>query len=174
MRDDFAHRLALDRIRDGDRIDIVADEAERSAIADRLRLVSLDRFEAHAVLEREGERVRAKGRVRAALEQNCVATGEPVAEHVDEAFELLFVPEPRDGAPDDEIELSPEECDVVFYDSAAIDLGSALADTLALAMKPYPRTPGAEAALREAGVLSEEQAGPFAVLAKLKKGGGDG
>ena len=174
MRDDFAHRLPLDRIRDGDRIDLAADEAERSAIAERLRLVSLDRLEAHAALEREGDWVRAKGRVRAALAQSCVATGEPVAEHVDEAFELLFVPEPSDPAPDEEIELKPEECDVVFYEGGAIDLGSAVADTLALSMNPYPRTAGAEAALREAGVLSEEQAGPFAVLAKLKKGGGDG
>lgn len=174
MRDDFAHRLPLDRIRDGDRIDLVADEAERLAIAERLRLVSLDRLEAHAALEREGERVRAKGRVRAALEQNCVATGEPVAEHVDEAFELLFVPEPRGGTPDEEIELKPEECDIVFYEGGAIDLGSAVADTLALSMNPYPRTAGAEAALREAGVLSEEQAGPFAALAKLRKGGDEG
>ena len=173
MRDDFAHRMPIDRIRDGDRIDLVADDAERSAIAERLRLVSLDRLDAHAALERDGEKVRAKGRVRAALEQSCVATGQPVAEHVDEAFELLFLPAPRDGAPDQEIELSEEDCDVVFYDGGAIDLGTAVADTLALAMDPYPRTPDAEAALREAGVLSEEQAGPFAALARLKQGNVD-
>lgn len=173
MRDDFAHRMPIDRIRDGDRIDLVADDAERSAIAERLRLVSLDRLDAHAALERDGEKVRAKGRVRAALEQSCVATGQPVAEHVDEAFELLFLPVPRDGDPDQEIELSEEDCDVVFYDGGAIDLGTAVADTLALAMDPYPRTPDAEAALREAGVMSEEQAGPFAALARLKQGNGD-
>jgi hypothetical protein len=32
---------------------------------------------------------------------------------------------------------------------------------------PYPRSPNAEEALKAAGVLSEEQAGPFAALAKL-------
>lgn len=173
MPGDFGHRLAIDRIRDGDRIDLVADEAEREAIAARLGLVSLDRLEAHATLERNGDTIRAEGRLRAALEQSCVATGEPVAEHVDEAFEMQFVPEPTQAKPDEEVELSPEDCDTIFYDGGAIDLGTAVADTLALAVDPYPRSAGAEAVLREAGVISEEQAGPFAALAKLKSGARD-
>ena len=171
MRDDFTHRLALDQIRDGDRIDLVADESEREAIAKSLGLISLDRLEANAALERDGPRVRVRGRVRAALEQSCVASGEPVAEHVDEPFELIFLPEREAARADEEVELAPEDCDVLFYDDAAIDVGSAVADTLALAINPYPRSPGAEAALRQAGVISEDEAGPFAALAKLKKGG---
>jgi uncharacterized metal-binding protein YceD (DUF177 family) len=173
MIEDFAHRLKISRIRDGERIDLVADEAERRAIAERLDLPSLDRLEAHASLAREGETIRATGRVAASLEQRCVVTGDPCAAHVDEAFEIAFVPEPRIG-PDDEVELRPEDCDVVFHDGAAIDLGTAIADTLALSLDPYPRSASAEAALREAGVLSEEEAGPFAVLARLRKElGGD-
>lgn len=171
MTDPFCHRLAIDRIRDGERLELVAGDEERRAIAERLGLASLDRLEASATLERDGPRVRARGRVRAELEQNCVATGEPVRETVDEPFDILFVPEPAALAPEEEVELSGEECDTVFYAGGAIDLGSAIADTLALAIDPYPRRPGAEATLREAGVLSEEQAGPFAALAKLKKGG---
>lgn len=171
MRDDFAHRLALDRIRDGDRIDLVADEAEREAVARRLGLVSLERLEANAALERDGPKVRVRGRVRASLGQSCGASGEPVAEHVDEPFDLIFLPEREAARSDEEIALAREDCDVVFHDGASIDLGSAIADTLALAMNPYPRSAGAEAALRQAGVLTEEQAGPFAALARLKKGG---
>lgn len=171
MRDAFGHRLTLDSIRGGERIDLVADDAEREAIAERLGLSSLERLEAHVTLERDGPRVRAKGRLRAALEQCCVATDEPVAEHVDEPFEVIFLPEPGADSADEEIELAQEDCDVVFYDGAAIDLGTAVADTLALSVDPFPRSAGADAALKEAGVLSEEQAGPFAVLAKLKKGG---
>ncbi len=172
MIEDFAHRLTLDRIRDGERVDLLADDEARRAIAERLGLPSLDRLEAHASLARDGETVRAAGRVAASLEQRCVITGEPVAAHVDEPFEIAFVPEPQVG--DEEIELRPEDCDTVFHDGAAIDLGSAIADTLALALDPYPRSASAESALREAGVLSEEEAGPFAVLAKLKKGFGEG
>ena len=65
--------------------------------------------------------------------------------------------------------LARGDCDVVFYDGGAIDLGGAIADTLALSLDPYPRSAGADAALREAGVMSEEQASPFAILAKLRK-----
>ena len=177
MIEDFAHRLTLDRIRDGERIDLVADNEERRAIAERLDLESLDRLEAHASLARDGETIRVAGRVAASLEQRCVVTGEPVSAHVDEAFEIAFVPEPRTGAEDEvEVELRPQDCDVIFHDGAAIDLGAAIADTLALSLDPYPRCASAEAALREAGVLSEEDAGPFAILARLKKdlGGSEG
>ena len=170
MNEDFAHRLTLDRIRDGERIALVADEAERRAIAERLGLGSLDRLEAHAAITRDGDIIRACGRIGASLEQNCVVTGEPVAAHVDEPFDIAFIPEPRSGGLDEEIELSSDDCEVVFHDGATIDLGSAVADTLALSLDPYPRSAGAEAALREAGVLTEAEAGPFAELAKLKRG----
>ncbi len=174
MIEDFAHRLTLDRIRDGERVDLLADDEERRAIAERLGLPSLDRLEAHASLARDGETVRAAGRVAASLEQRCVVTGEPVAAHVDEPFDIAFVPEPRTGEVPDEVELRPEDCDVVFHDGTAIDLGTAIADTLALSLDPYPRSASAEAALREARVMSEEEASPFAVLARLRKDfGGD-
>lgn len=168
MTDRFAHQLRLDQIREGDRLDLVADEQERAAIGRRLGLVSLERLEAHVTLGRTAEMVRAEGRLLAALEQSCVVTGDSVAAHVDEPFALLFTPEPPGGGPDEEIELGEADCDVVFYDGGAIDLGGAIADTLALSLDPYPRSAGAEAALKEAGVLTEEQASPFAVLAKLK------
>ena len=165
---DFAHRLTLDRIRGGDRIDLSADAAEREAIAERLGLASLERLDAHAVLERDGDKIRASGRLKAALEQRCVATGEPLPVRVDEAFELHFIPAPVAGGGDEELELGPDELDTMFHDGQSIDLGAAIADSLALTLDPYPRSPGAEAALKEAGVISEEEAGPFAALAALK------
>lgn len=171
MREGFAHRLPLDQIRDGERLDLTADDEERARIAERLGLPALDRLDAHVTLERDGTEVRARGRLKASLQQSCVATGEPVPEHLDEPFAIDFIPEPADARADEEIELGEEECDTVFYDGSAIDLGTAIADTLALAMNPYPRSAGADAALKEAGVLTEAEAGPFAALAKLKKGG---
>jgi uncharacterized metal-binding protein YceD (DUF177 family) len=122
-------------------------------------------------LERDGRSVRAEGRIRASLEQSCIATGDPVAEHVDEPFGVEFRPAPGSVRSDEEVELGEEDFDVVFYDDGSIDLGAAVADTLALSIDPYPRSAGAETALREAGVIGEAQAGPFAALAKLKKGG---
>lgn len=166
---DFDHRLPIDQIRDGDRIDLVATEVERAAIAERLDLTSLDRLDAHAVLSRAGQSVKASGRVKATLEQACVATGEPVPASIDEPFDLHFLPEPGMGAGEEEIELGESDLDTVFHDGSAIDLGAAIADTLALALDPYPRSAGAETALREAGVVTEEEAGPFAALAALKE-----
>ena len=171
MTDRFAHALRLDQVHDGERLDLVADEAERRSIASRLDLGELDRLEAHVSLSRAGELIRAEGRMVASLQQSCVVTGEPVSAHIDEPFTFLFTPEPDSGR-EEEVELGEQDCDVVFYDGAVIDLGSAIADTLALTIDPYPRSASADAALKEAGVLSEEQASPFAVLAKLKTGDG--
>lgn len=169
MSEDFAHRLQLDQIRDGDRLDINAGASERAAVADRLGLLSLDRLEAHCKLARDGAKVRATGRLRASLEQSCVATGDPVPAHIDEPFDLLFVAEPKGGGAEEEVELGEADLDTVFHDGSAIDLGGAITDTLALALDPYPRSAGADAALKEAGVLTEEEASPFAALAALKE-----
>lgn len=170
MSDDFAHRLPLNQIRDGERIDLSADEGERKRIAERLGLRLLDRLEAHATLDRKGQIVRARGRLKASHCQSCVVTDEPVDSHADEAFDIYFLPEPNSSSPDEEVELRESDCDVVFHDGSAIDLGEAIADSLALSLDPYPRSAGAKAALKEAGVLSEAEAGPFAALAKLKGG----
>jgi uncharacterized metal-binding protein YceD (DUF177 family) len=171
VTDTFAHQLRLDRIRDGERLDLTADEAEREAVARRLGLESLSCLEAHAALTRKGNVVRATGRLAGSLEQACVVTGEPVAAHVDEPFDLVFVPEPPVDSKDDEVELGGSDLDVVFHDGSSIDLGGAIADTLALSVDPYPRSAGAEATLKEAGVLNEAEASPFAALAKLRKSG---
>ncbi len=172
MSENFSCRLNLDRVHDGERIDLVATDAERDAIVGRLGLVSLERLAAHCVLDRKGigdeaGSIRARGRIKAALAQACVATGEPLPAYIDEAFELHFQPEPV-RVPDDEIELSGDELDVIFHDGHAIELGESIADTLAVSIDPYPRGPNAEVALSQAGVLSEDQAGPFAALAALK------
>jgi len=169
MTDSFAHHLRLDRIHDGERIDLVADESERTAIARRIGLSGLERLEAHASFARKGEVVEVNGRVLASLEQSCVVTGEPVPAHPDEPFDVVFMPEPETSRSEEELELGPADVDVVFHDGSTLDLGAAVADTLALSLNPYPRSAGADAALKEAGVLPEAEASPFAALAKLMK-----
>jgi uncharacterized metal-binding protein YceD (DUF177 family) len=147
---------------------IEADQAERAALAKRFGLLSVDRLSATADMARRGNDVTARGRIAAEVVQSCVATAEPVPATIDEPFDLLFRSEPADGRPDEEVELNESELDVIFFDGAAADLGEAVAETLALALDPYPRAPGAEQALRAAGVKSEEEAGPFGALASLR------
>src|SRR3546814_9785572 len=98
------------------------------------------------------------------LGQAGVATAAPVPEKIDEAFTIQFERESTDYDPDTEIELSSDDCDVIFFSGDRIDMGEAVAETLSLLMNPYPRAPEADRLLREAGVLSEEEAGPFAKL----------
>jgi uncharacterized metal-binding protein YceD (DUF177 family) len=170
VTDSFAHHLRIDHIRDGELFELTADEAERNEVAKRLGLQALSRLEARAMLHRKDQVVHAEGRVTASLDQDCVITGDPVPAHIDEPFEIVFMPEPEVGRSEEETELAPADCDTVFHDGSIIDLGAAIADTLALALDPFPRSAGADAALKEAGVLTEAEASPFAVLAQLRDG----
>lgn len=165
---EFSRPQRLDAIGAGEhRVEISADAGERAALAKRFGLIAIDRLDAVMTVQRDATGVVARGQLKGAVVQACSVTGDPVPAQVDEAFAIRFLPEST--VEGDEIELSDEECDTVFYTGGAIDLGEAAAETLALALDPFPRSPGAEAALRDAGVLGEDETGPFAALAKLKK-----
>lgn len=167
MTPEFSRLQRLDKIGAGEnRVAIEADEAERAALAQRFGLIAIERLAADYVVQRDAAGILGRGHLSGAVVQACGVTGAPVPAAIKEVFAIRFVPE---GSPaGDEIELSEEDCDTVFYSGGAIDLGEAAAETLALALDPFPRSPDAETALRDAGVLSEEEAGPFAALAKLK------
>ncbi|ODP38158.1 DUF177 domain-containing protein [Sphingomonas turrisvirgatae] len=170
MTPEFSRPIRLDAIGEGEkRVALSADEGERAALAKRFGLIAIERLEAEFGVRRDAAGVLARGTLTGAVVQACSVTGEPVPARIDEAFDLRFLPEP--GETGDEVELNEDECDTVFYTGGAIDLGEAAAETLALALDPFPRSANAEAALREAGVLSEDEnpTGPFAALAKLKK-----
>lgn len=166
---EFSRPVRADQVRrmTGD-VHVVADAAERAALAKRFGLAALDRLEADYVLTEEDGAILARGRLRAALAQPCVATAEPVPETIDTDFTLRFVVEGEALGEDEELELDAEDVDTIGYDGQQIDMGEAVAETMALAMTPYPRSPQADAYLKEAGVLSEEQASPFAALLALK------
>jgi uncharacterized metal-binding protein YceD (DUF177 family) len=157
------------------RVTIEANEAERAALAGRFGLQSIAALAAEAVIRREGQQVWAEGMLTAQAVQSCVATGDPVPARVKESFALRFDPV---GAPEreEEVELDEADLDILSYEGGAIDLGEAVAQGFALALDPFPRAPSAEAALREAGVKSEDEAeedriaaSPFAALKGLKK-----
>lgn len=169
MNPEFSRTVKVDQVgRLAGTLHIEADEAERDALARRFGLASLDRLEADYGLTDEDGAIVARGRVRAALAQPCVATGVAVPEAIDSEFLLRFVVEGEALPEGTELELDADDVDIIGYDGQVIDMGEAVAETMALAMTPYPRAPDADAALKEAGVLSEEQASPFAALLALK------
>jgi uncharacterized metal-binding protein YceD (DUF177 family) len=152
-----------------------ADEAERAALAERFALASLESLDVEAAVRRDGATVFADGRVTARVVQSCVATGQPLPADIAEPFALRFAPESEEGDAE-EIELSDADCDTLSYSGGAIDIGEAAAETLLLALDPFPRAPDADETLRRAGVIAEEDAAalekpapsPFAALQGLK------
>ena len=153
----------------GRAISVEADEAARGRIAGRLGLVALDRFALVADVRPIAGGMAARGRVEAEVVQACAATDLPVPTRITEAFDLRFL---RDvdapASEEDEIEIASDDLDLLPLDGDRIDLGEAAVQTLSLALDPFPRHPDAARILAEKGVLSEEAAGPFAALAKLR------
>lgn len=167
MTPEFSRPQRIDTIGEREQaIAIEADAAERVALAARFGLVAVDALAAELTLKRETAGIVVRGRVSGRVRQACVVTDASIETAIDEPVALRFV----DAAPGEaeDIELGADDLDDVPFDGGAIDLGEAAAETMALALDPFPRAPGAEAALRAAGVLSEEAARPGNPFAALK------
>lgn len=166
---EFSRLVKLDAIgRLSDNQHIEASEDERKALARRFGFVSIDMLEADYAFSSEGKAIIATGRLRARLAQPCIATGEAVAERIDAPFSIRFLREEDAALAGEEMELDAGEMDTILLADDRIDMGEAAAETLALQVNPYPRSADADSYLRQMGVVTEEQAGPFAALAALK------
>jgi hypothetical protein len=167
--------LKVDEIRDGNSGETAATEAELAAIARMLELVTLKRLALYYRVERAGGgRWRLAGRLQAGVTQACVVSLGPVEAQLEVPVEAEFWP----AALVEELERNAEEGGsqglldwpepVV---DGRIDLGPVIYETLATALDPYPKRPGAsfdwsQGRPPEAG---EGRSGPFAALAALKR-----
>ena len=148
-----------------------ANAAERAAIASWLSLISLRRLEATVDAKPvSGGGVRLNVAFTVDVVQSCVTTLEPLSTCLQEAFELLYLPETRHGSAAPgvisvDVELD-EDVPEVFV-GGRIDAGAAITEHLVLALDLYPRKPGAtiDPAQPEAGEVRD---GPFAALRDLK------
>jgi len=165
---EFSRPHRLDQIGAGESdVRITADEGERAALSRRFGLKTIETLDAVYHLRRDAQGVVARGHLSARLTQACVVTGDPLPAKVEQDFAIRFVPEPTTTG-EDEVELTEDECDTVFYSGGTIDLGEAAAETMALELDSYPRSPRAADVLRAAGVKSEDEAAPVNALAGLK------
>ncbi|MBN8839269.1 MAG: DUF177 domain-containing protein [Sphingomonadales bacterium] len=163
---EFPRPERLDMIGEAPRtVTINADADERRRLAGRFGLLAIERLDATFAIRRYAAGIVADGRVSAAVTQACTVTGDPLPATIDEKVTLRFV---QPGSSDEEIELGEDALDTIEIEGGAIDLGEAAAETMALALDPYPRGPRAAAALREAGITDEGPSGPFGALAALK------
>lgn len=152
---------------------IEPDEAARRRLAGRFAITAITLMRARIALMREGERITATGRLVADVIQPCRISAEDFPVHIDTPVHLRFVPPAGAITPDEEIELTAEDCDEIEYDGAAFDLGEALAQTLALAIDPFAEGPNADAFRARHGLNDTAPTGPFAALAAMKQGRDD-
>jgi uncharacterized metal-binding protein YceD (DUF177 family) len=149
-------------------LEIAADETERRKLAGRFGLQAIEKLAATVTLARRAGIVHADGRVDAEVVQSCVATGAPLPATIRAPFSIRYVPATAAGPAEEEVELSAEDCDTLPLAGERVDIGELAAETLALALDPFPRAADADAALAEAGVRAAAEAGPFAALKGLK------
>jgi uncharacterized metal-binding protein YceD (DUF177 family) len=157
----------------GRRVDLVADATTRDAIAKIAGVAALPRLQVEFDLTQHGDGgLRVTGRVCATVEQACVVTLEPIQNEIDEAVDLVFMPEPAaeaagvaraavaaaDGADVDEA--------LETMHDGKVDLGAIAVEFLLLGIDPYPRKPGA---VFDAPPTGDPAGHPFAALAALKK-----
>lgn len=165
---EFSRKFPLDSLGSVPRrVSIDATETERSAIAARFDLAALNALAATATLTASQRGVDVVGRLAARLVQNCVVTGDPVVTTIDEPFSLRFVEADQLASDNEETELSETDCDLIAIDRGTIDLGEAVAQTLGLALDPFPRSPAERARENERKWVAGEDAGPFANLKGL-------
>lgn len=146
---------------------IDADENQRAALASvhGLNLVSRLSVQMEVVGWKKGG-VRVTGRVKADIEQACIATLEPVDEEVDEDFSALFLPEgSRLAVPQQMVEgemiLDAEGEDAPeLFSGDTIDVGALAEEFFALGINAYPRKEGAAAPSGDEE--QEERRGPLA------------
>jgi uncharacterized metal-binding protein YceD (DUF177 family) len=152
----------------------VAPDAEvRAAIAERLGISALERLDVALKATRFRGGMRVLGRLRAEVVQPCVVTLEPVHQAIEEPVDRVFLP-----AHDRAHARSPQAEDILvdvegedlpdLFDGHEADLSELIVETLALAIDPYPRAPGAS--LDDAGLDpgEDDDPSPFAGLAALR------
>jgi hypothetical protein len=147
--------------------DLAADAATRDATALYLGLEAVTRLDARLTLHPWRDGVEITGRLRGAVIRLCGVTLESFEEIIDEEVFLRAVPEgsahaPAPPAAEVDLDLAGEDPPEVLG-PAGVDLGDLMVQTLALALDPYPRKPGAVFAPPPA----RPEDSPFGVLGQL-------
>lgn len=150
----------------GERIEVVADPAERTALAAVNDVESVEALKAVFEVRRCGrDGLEVRGSVEAEATRLCVVTLEPFVETVRETVDVRFAAE-SEAAAEGESEDPPDS--VI---GGVVDLGAVAAEFFTLGLDPHPRKPGVSF---EDASRNGDEASPFAALGKLKSRNGGG
>lgn len=159
---------------EGIEIEIVANEAERDALARLNDIPAILSLTARLRARRwRGEGLEATGALTARVRQTCVLTLEPFETELNEPIEVRFAPpaeapRPRSRRREDEVEsmdhemLGDDPPDPLV--GGAADLGAVVSEFLTLALDPYPHKPGAQFVEPAPEDASAAAVSPFARL----------
>lgn len=179
MEAEFSHILTLAELKlNQDAITLEADSNQCAALAVRFDLPAIYSLKANITML--DNPIQMRGKMSAQIDQICVATGETIQCSIEEDIAINFLETPIVDPNDSEVELENEDCETIFHNGREIDIGEAIAQSLYLAIDPFPRIEDADTILEKVGVISEEEMAaklaqekqdnnPFAALSKLKK-----
>lgn len=179
MEPEFSHILTLAELKlNQDPIALEANAKQCAALAARFDLPAI--YSLKADISLSNDPIQMRGVMQAKIDQICVATGETISCAIKEDIAINFLETPDVNPNDSEIELEDDDCDTIFYNGREIDIGEAIAQSLYLAIDPFPRIENSDIILAKVGVISEEEMAaklaqekqennPFAALSQLKK-----
>ena len=150
-------------------VERTADADERQRLALALDLVAVKELRvSYQISPLSLGRYKLAGALKTLVEQTCVATLEPVAGEIEESFAATYwpataMPQPQTG----QVALDGEPEPEAIVDGK-IDAGRVVFESLAAAIDPFPRLPGATFEGPLSAPEGEKPESPFAVLASLK------
>jgi uncharacterized metal-binding protein YceD (DUF177 family) len=167
MTSEFSHILPVDQISDKiQEIELSATTAQCAEIAERLDLPSVEQLSARLMVRATERGIVVKGKLQARFAYACRVTREPFGASLSEPIDVVFT----DGDLPDPLseDYAVSSVEVLPLEGQSVDLAELLVESLALALDPFPRGPEADKALKDLGILTEEQAqaesSPFAAL----------
>jgi uncharacterized metal-binding protein YceD (DUF177 family) len=163
----FTHILSLDQISDKiQEVELSANSVQCAALALELDLPSVESLRATLAVHAIENGVAIKGNFAAVFHYACRVTRDPFPASLAEPINVVFTTNDLPDPTSEEYVLSTVE--MLPLEDQSVDLGRLVAESLTLALDPFPRGPGADDALAALGILTEEQAraesSPFAAL----------
>ncbi len=172
------HVINTSRLQTSQAFDLHPDADARLALAKALSVPAISKLRFTGEIRPDGARdLILEATLGATVRQDCIVTGAPVTTRIDEPVTRRFVADMVIPT-SDEVEM-PED-DTAEPLPAELNLSDIMAEALALALPPWPRSDAVDPVditVTEPGVrpMTDEDARPFAGLKDLKaKLGGDG
>ena len=171
MKPEFSRLLQVERIPAAGTEEVIeALPEEREALARRFKVPAILSLVARfkAVPWRRGG-VEVRGEIEAEVEQVSVVSLETFAAQITEPVARYYQAQNAPGHRPSVLSVESLEDEPEVISAGAIDLGELAAETLALALDPYPRKPGEVFAHEGEDTAEDRPESPFGVLSRLKR-----